>query len=122
MKQGGSSRLKLLMGLVIVAALFVAGVRIIPVYVNAYEFRDEMRVRAKLFGNEWPPKSTEVVRNDLFKKAQALDLPLRSEQIQVSSGPGGIAIVVRFTVPVDLIVLQRELDFDFRVDSASARQ
>lgn len=122
MKQRGGTRLKVLIGLLVVAALLTAGIRIVPVYVNAYTFRDEMHVRARHFGNEWPAKSQEEVRVDLYKKATELNLPIGHEHIQVSTAPEGIAIVVRFTVPVDLVVVQRELNFDFRTDSNTARR
>jgi cell division protein FtsL len=77
----GRIRLKVLLGLIVVVALFVAGVRIIPVYVRAYEFQDAMRPEARVFPSKWPAKTAAQVHEALYKKASSLQLPLRQDQI-----------------------------------------
>jgi hypothetical protein len=114
----GGSKLNTLIALVIVVALFIGGVRLIPVYVNAYEFRDAMRSQAKFAGVD--RKSHEQVREELYKKAVELRLPLQREQIQVTQAPGGIAVAARFAVPVDLVVFQHTVNFDFNEDTSRA--
>ncbi len=114
----GRVTIKTLLGLLVAAALVVAAVRIVPVYVRAYEFRDFMRVEAKLFPTRWPAKTPQALQTELQRKAASLNLPVRESEIQVTDAPGGIEISARFAVPVDLLVLQHTLSFDFRTSTA----
>jgi len=118
MSQGGGSAIKILIALVVIAAVGVGGVRVVPVYVNVYEFEDAMRSQAKFATVE--RKTPEGIRDDLYKKAKELELPLTREQIQVSTITGGVAIAARFTVPVDLVVTQRNFEFNLSADTRSA--
>lgn len=117
-KARGGGKLNALIALVIVVALFVGGIKLIPVYVNAYEFRDAMRSQAKFAGVD--RKSHEQVREELYQKARDLRLPVQREQIHVTAAPGGIAVATRFAVPVDLIVFQHTLNFEFNEDTSTA--
>lgn len=117
-KARGGGKLNALIGLVILVSLFVGGVKLIPIYINAYEFRDAMRSQAKFAGVD--RKSHEQVREELYKKARDLGLPLQREQIHVTSAPGGIAVAARFAVPVDLIAFQHTLNFNFSEDTSTA--
>lgn len=115
----GGSRLKTLLWLVVLAVVALAAVRVVPVYVNAYELRDTMNVEARTFPGAWPPKTEEDVQKKLFLKARDLGLPLSQDQIRVTRTPEGIAISTRFAVPVDLLVYQQTLNFNFATDTKS---
>ncbi|HXE75445.1 MAG TPA: hypothetical protein VNN18_07405 [Candidatus Xenobia bacterium] len=115
----GGSKLQVLFALAVTAALLVAGIRIVPVYIAAFKLEDEVRQKCKFAPIE--RKAPEVVRQELLKTAQDLDLPLRPEGIQVAPTAGaGLKITVKYTVPVDLIVTQINLPFEFTADSKSA--
>ena len=118
MNEKGSATIKTLIVLVVVAALIVGVVKIVPVYVKVYEFEDAMRVQAKFAGVE--RKNETVVREELFLKAQSMGLPITREQIEISKRMGGITIKVRYTVPIDLIVMQRDFNFDYEADTSTA--
>lgn len=117
-QQRGGGAVKGLIALAIFASLILAGLRIIPVYIDAYAFRDAMRSQAKFAGVE--RKSPEQIREELYKKAQELELPITREQIQVSAQQHGVAIVARFSIPVDLIAYQTTLNFDYSADTRTA--
>lgn len=118
MKARGGSKLQLLLGLVITAALILGAVRIIPVYVRSYEFQDAMRSQAKFAGVE--KKSAEAIRAELLRKARELELPMQREQIKVFPLRVGVQISAHYTVQVDLIVFKPNLNFDYSTDTASA--
>ncbi len=118
MKERGGSRLKTLVALAAIAAVFTLVVKIVPVYVDAYAFEDSIRTQAKMFGVDRKP--LDKVREELFQKAQELKLPITREQIQVANAPGGIGIHAKFDVPVNLFVYQHTLKFDFNWDTHSA--
>lgn len=116
--QRGGSKLQAVIALLILAALVIGAVRIVPVYVRAYELRDFMRSEAKFAGvNHKPP---EAVRSDVYRKALELELPLQQNQLQSSIVPGGIRVAARFSVPVDLVVMEHTLNFEFVADTRSA--
>lgn len=117
-KQHGGAGMKGLLALLIFASIIVAGIRIIPVYVNAYAYEDAMRNQAKFAGVE--RKSPDKIREELFKKAEELRLPITREQIQVTPQQGGVAIAVRFSVPVDLIAFQTTFNFDYTAETRTA--
>jgi hypothetical protein len=117
-KAHGGSKLNALVALLIVVSLFVGGIKIVPVYVRAYEFRDAMRSQAKFASVD--RKAPEQVREELFRKAKQLELPVAREQIRVVPAPGGIAVAANFRVPVDLIVFQHEFGFAFNADTSTA--
>jgi len=118
MKEQGSATIKTLIALVLVGAVIVVVVKIVPVYVNVYEFEDAMRQQAKFAGVE--RKDANAIREELYLKAQALKLPITRDQIEVSRRMGGATISARFTVPVDLIVLQRDFNFNLAADTSTA--
>lgn len=118
MSEKGSGTIKTLIVLVVVAALIVGVVKIVPVYVKVYEFQDAMRQQAKFAGVE--RKNETVVREELFLKAQSMGLPITREQIEISKRMGGINIKVKYTVPIDLIVMQRDFNFDYEADTSTA--
>ncbi len=115
----GGSKLQVLFALALTAALLVASVRIIPVYIAAFKLEDEVRQKCKFAPVE--RKSPELVREELLKTAQELDLPLHREGIQIAPTSGaGLKISIKYTVPVDLILFNINLPFDFSADSKSA--
>ena len=115
----GGSKLQVLFALALTAALFVAGIRIIPVYISAFKLEDEVRNKCKFAPVE--RKSPEVVREELLKEARDLGLPVAREQVQVAPiGGAGLKISVKYTVPVDLILFNINLPFEYTVDSKSA--
>ncbi|MGH9804898.1 MAG: DUF4845 domain-containing protein [Candidatus Acidiferrales bacterium] len=118
MREQGSATIKTLIALIVVAALIVGVVKIVPVYVSVYEFEDAMRQQAKFAGVE--RKNEAVIRDELFKKAQDLKLPITREQIEISRRMGGVNIKVSYSVPIDLIVVQRDFNFDYEADTSTA--
>lgn len=115
----GGGKLQVLLALAVTAAIIVSAWRIIPVYIKSYQFQDEMRERAKFAPVERLPP--EVVKEELLKFTQEIGLPVPREQLQVSgAGPGAIRIEVRYTVPVDLILFDINIPFEYNVDSKSA--
>lgn len=117
MRAREGSRLRLLLALLIVAALIVGVIRVIPVYVRSYEFQDAIRTQAKFAGVN--RKSPEVIREELYNKARALDLPVCREQIKVIPARGGVRIEAAYTVPVDLIIFKTDLSFDYAAETAT---
>jgi hypothetical protein len=115
----GGGKLNVLLALAVTAALIVAGVQIVPVYVNSFRFKDEIRNRCKFAPVE--RKAPDQVKEELLTAARELDLPVAREQLQVNAiAGGGISVNVRYTVPVDLILFKITIPFEYNFDSKTA--
>ena len=64
----GSINFKTLLGFLILAALVFAGFKIVPVYVENYQFQDAMQTEARFALSGWPKKSEDEIREDLWKE------------------------------------------------------
>ncbi|HEX5425612.1 MAG TPA: hypothetical protein VFW94_18825 [Candidatus Acidoferrales bacterium] len=116
-EQRGGSRVSLVITLLIVAAMVFAAVKIVPAYVNAYEFQDSMQTEAR-FALSYPPKGADQIRSDVWQKAQDLSIPLDTkDEIQVTEDQGIVNISVNYSVPVDLTVYQFTLQFHPHADN-----
>ncbi len=109
----GASKLRGMILLLLLVILALVGYRLIPVYIDAYDFRDAMRTEARFAAVDQKPH--EAIHEELYRKARELDLPIQREQIQITKGPDGTTIATHFAVPVDLSVLVRDVEFDFSV-------
>jgi len=103
--------------LLIVGFLIFAAVEIVPVYVNNYQFQDSMQSEAR-FALSYPVKSAEDIRNDLWRKAQDLSIPLATkDDIKVTETSSDVEINVDYSVPVNLKVYQFTLQFHPHADN-----
>ncbi|HEX9764437.1 MAG TPA: hypothetical protein VGA39_04075, partial [Candidatus Acidoferrales bacterium] len=115
----GGGKLNMLLALAITAILVLSAWRIVPVYVKSYQFQDEIRSKCKFAPVD--RKSPETVKEELLRFAQELGLPVAREQLQVNAlGPSGIRVNVKYTVPVDLILFDISIPFEYNFDSKSA--
>ena len=115
--QRGGSRVSLVITLLIIAAIVFAVVKVVPIYVNAYEFQDSMQTEAR-FALSYPPKDANQIRSDIWQKAQDLSIPLDTkDEIQVMENQGAVNISVDYSVPVDLRVYQFTLQFHPHADN-----
>lgn len=116
-RERGGSRLKGLLALVIVGAMIFSAIKIVPAYFNNYQFQDSMQSEAR-FALSYPKKDADQVRNDLWRKAQDLSIPLaQKEDIKVSVDQSNVTISVDYSVPVDLKVYQFTLQFHPHADN-----
>jgi len=83
--------------------------RVIPIYVNEYEFQDGMQTIARFATvNRQGP---DQIRDAILKEAEKSDVPVRKEDIKVRAAAGNVNINVDYSVTVDLHVYQWTLNF-----------
>jgi archaellum component FlaF (FlaF/FlaG flagellin family) len=107
--QRGEGRLKAIIYLaILIIAVFVA-VKIVPVYVAEYQLKDKITEQARFaVANRY---TDEQVRDSIFRTIQDLDIPAKKDDVKVAATNHGINISVTYSVPVDFIVYQTELNF-----------
>lgn len=113
----GGSKLNLLITLVIMGAMIFAGVKVVPVYFANYQFQDAIQSESRFALTGYPKKGTEDIRDDVFKKAQELNIPAKREDIRVSVSNGSVDIGLDYSVPIDLRVYQFTLQFHPHADN-----
>lgn len=107
--QRGSGTVKAVIWTAILVLGAYSAYKIIPSYVAEYQLNDKMQEVARFaVVNRY---SEEQVRDEIFKEAQDLEIPLKREQIKVEATQRLVQISVDYTVPVDLFFYHTELHF-----------
>ena len=107
--QRGAGKLKALIVTAILTFGVYAGFKLVPPYSAEYQLNDKIQEIARFAVVEH--KSEEQVRETVFKTVQDLDIPATRDNIKVTATTSKVAIVVDYTVPVDLLFYHVDLHF-----------
>ena len=112
--QRGEGRLGLIVALAIVGTGVFLGVKIIPVKVSAYEFRDfvEQQCRTAALHRE-----NKTLAKTIMEKAEELDLPLDRKNLKLRRTTSEMIIEAKFDKPIDLKVTT--YNFHYEVKTAA---
>jgi hypothetical protein len=108
-----STKVKGIIALLVVAAGIYVGWNMIPPYFTKYQFQDDLDdiVRKATYS----PISDDDVKQVVIRKALSREIIIKENQISLSRVGTSLAISVRYSVHVDMIV--HPVDLDFAVDS-----
>jgi len=105
--------IKLILTLALLALGVWVSAELIPPLFSNYEFQDTLDTEARL--GTYSTKGEEVIRDEVFRKAQDLELPLSKDDIKVQRMGGGmgnsVMISTDYTVHVDLPGYPMDLHF-----------
>jgi len=105
--------IKMIFGLGVIVVGAYLGIMLIPPYFSNYQFEDAVKNEAMI--NTYNTKPEDAIREELFKRAQDLEIPVTKEQIKVrrtgSTGTGSLVIETKYTVHVDLPGYPMDLNF-----------
>ena len=105
----GEGKLKAVVITAIILLIIYCAVKIVPAYVSDYQLSDKMQEQARFaVVNRY---NEDQIRDNIFKMAQDLDLPVKREAIKVLSTNSVVKISVEYTVPVDLPFYHLDLHF-----------
>jgi hypothetical protein len=95
----GEGRMGLIVALAIVGVGAFLGVKIIPVRIQAYEFRDfvEQECRTAALHND-----DKKIAKSIMEKADDLELPLERKNLKLRRTSSEMIITARFEKPIDL--------------------
>jgi heme/copper-type cytochrome/quinol oxidase subunit 2 len=116
-RERGGSKLNLLITLIVLAVLAFTAIKIVPVYVEAYQFQDSIEAESRFALTGYPKKSLDDIKDDIFKKVQELDIPAKREDIRLNVTNGSVEIGLDYTVPIDLKFYQFNLQFHPHADN-----
>jgi len=113
--------IKLVFGLLIIAAAVYFAAELVPVYYANYEFQDAINTEATL--ETYTTKPEVEIQQMIFKKAQDLSIPLNREQIKVqrhgSTGVGSLSIQAPYDVHLDVPGYPLDLHFNASSENKS---
>ena len=96
--------MKLIIGILFIAAAIFAGVALIPPYWDNYQFEDAIKTEALMATNS--TKTEDAIRETVYKRARDFDIPLEKEKIKVQhvggNGSGSVTIEAPYTVTVNI--------------------
>ena len=97
--------IKLILTLGLLALGVWVSAELIPPFFSNYEFQDTLDTEARL--GTYSSKGEEVIRDEVFRKAQDLELPLTKDDIRVQRtgggmGNGSVMISTDYSVHVEL--------------------
>ncbi len=93
-----------MLGVAVVVAMIVVGVKVIPVYFNNFQFEDAIKNEA--LQSTYSSRSVDDIRDVVIKKAHDCDIPLTAKEVHVSrtgiNGNGSLLIEVNYTATIEL--------------------
>jgi hypothetical protein len=110
--------MKIIFGIFIMVAAVILIASLAPPYFSNYQFEDAIKTESQM--STYTSKTEDVIRDEVFKKAEEMDIPITKEQIKVVRngvvGTGSVSIEAAYTVHVNLPGYPLDLNFN-----ASAR-
>ena len=110
--------MKMVFGILIIVGAVILIATLAPPYFSNYQFQDALKTESQM--STYTTKTEDVIRDEVFKKAQDMDIPITREQIKVVRngvvGTGTVDIEASYIVHVNLPGYPVDLHFD-----ASAR-
>ena len=110
--------MKMVFGILIIVGAVILIAALAPPYFSNYQFQDALKTESQM--TTYTTKTEDVIRDEVFKKAQDMDIPITREQIKVVRngvvGTGTVDIEANYIVHVNLPGYPVDLHFD-----ASAR-
>ena len=100
-RERGEGRIGFLISVIIVGIAIFLGVKIIPVRIDAYEFRDTLREEARYAAVRHDDKK---VADRIMQKARELEIPLNRKNLTLHRTVGEIVIKASYEQPIDLKV------------------
>jgi hypothetical protein len=113
----GGAKINLFLTLLILVAMAIAAFKIAPPYINNYQFQDAINTEAEFALTAYPRKTPDDIRQEVYKKAEDLDIPASPQDIQLNMSNGSISISLDYSIPVDLYVYQLTLQFHPHADN-----
>jgi hypothetical protein len=105
----GEGKLKAVVITAIILLIIYSAVKVVPAYVSDYQLSDKMQEQARFaVVNRY---NEDQIRDNIFKMAQDLEIPVKREAIKVLSTNSVVKISVEYTVPVDLLMYHLDLHF-----------
>src|SRR5579864_6347600 len=102
-------RLKALIGIFIVVAVFYLAWKIMPPYIEEYQFQQEIQSIAR--NNEYSPLDENGIRDQVKRKIAEIGVPVNPETVVIQKNGFDVTIGTNYSVHIDAIMVPFDLTF-----------
>ena len=111
----GAGKFGTIVGLIILIAAIVFAWGFIPVRVKVYQLKDSSEQFVRKLGTGQIQKP-EVVIREVLQEAENLELPVKEKHIRVFDDHRSWYIELKYSVPLDFIVMKHEWKVNQKVE------
>jgi hypothetical protein len=104
-----------LAALVLFAVAIYLGITLGPIYYSNFSFENGVKTTASRAGAHF--LSNEAIVTEIMDIAKREEIRIKKENIEVDRFAGQVHIKVSYSVPVNFIILDRDLEFKIQVSS-----
>ncbi len=101
LNQRGEGRIGLLIALIVVGAAIFVGAKVIPVRINAYEFRDVLRQECRMGAVR---TDDAAMKRRILQQAKALEIPLKKKNLRIRRTASEMIVSATYEQPINLKV------------------
>jgi hypothetical protein len=99
---------------VFIAAVFII-VKLAPLYYSNYSLEAEVKTEISRAGAH--SLTDETVIRDILNLAKRNEIQLKQENISIQRYAGQIHVEVNYSIPVDFLILERDINFKIKESS-----
>lgn len=104
-----------IVSIVLLCGMAFLAITLGPIYYSNYTFESEVKTEASRAGARGLDNQTVV--QDVMELAKRNEIPIKRSNIKVDRSSGKIYIKVDYVVPIDLLVVERDLEFEVKASS-----
>ena len=114
-REEGKGSLGCIFALFLMVVALLLAFKLGPPFMNHYEFKSEMKQAVSRAGAR--AMTDENIKKDLIQTAEKNKIVLKSENIQIRHMAGQIVIAVEYTIPVNFLIMTKDLRFNLEESS-----
>jgi hypothetical protein len=111
----GKGLIGCILSIVLFAAVVFFGITLGPIYYNNFNFESDLKTEVSRAGAR--SLDNETMIKDILDLAKRNEIRLTRQDIQMDRYAGQLHLKVNYSVSVDLLVIQR--DFNFQISASS---
>jgi len=104
-----------LLSIVILAAAIYLGIILVPIYYSNFTLENDVKTVASRAGAHF--LDNQQITKDIMALAKRSEIQLKQENIKLERFAGQLHIRVDYSVPVDFIIMERDLNFQIEASS-----
>ncbi len=104
-----------MLSIVLLAVAIYLGIVLVPIYYQNFNFENDVKTTASRAGSHF--FDNDQVIKEVLALAKKNEIRIKRENIKVDRFAGQLHILVTYSVPVDFIILERDLNF--KIDASS---
>jgi hypothetical protein len=111
----GKGLIGCMVAIVLLAVAIYLGITLVPIYYTNFDFENDVKTTASRAGSHF--FDDEAVIKEILDLAKKNELRVAREDVKVDRFAGQLHIIVHYSVPVDFLIFEHNLNFT--IDASS---